>query len=39
MVLTCNDLPLADELLARWTARPNPDLARRTALMAGRTAE
>ena len=36
MVLTCNDLTAADELLARWKPVPQPELARRTALMEGR---
>jgi beta-N-acetylhexosaminidase len=37
MVLTCNDLPVADELLSRWQPAPQPQLARRMAVMAGRT--
>jgi beta-N-acetylhexosaminidase len=33
MVLTCNDFADADELLATWKPRPNPDLTRRAAAM------
>ena len=36
MVLTCNDHPAADDLLARWQPAPQPDLARRAERMAGR---
>jgi beta-N-acetylhexosaminidase len=36
MVLICNDLAAADDLLARWNPPAQPDLARRTALMEGR---
>ena len=36
MVLTCNDHPAADDLLARWKPVPQPDLARRTERMAGK---
>ncbi len=36
MVLTCNDFPAADDLLARWRPDPQPDLARRAARMQGR---
>jgi beta-N-acetylhexosaminidase len=36
MVLTCNDFPAADDLLARWRPEPQPDLARRAARMQGR---
>ena len=38
MVLVCNDLAAADDLLANLPAVPNIDLARRTANMEGRTA-
>jgi beta-N-acetylhexosaminidase len=33
MVLACNDFAAADGLLARWKPAPNPDLARRAAVM------
>jgi hypothetical protein len=33
----CNDFAAIDELLARWSPPPQPDLARRWAPMAGRT--
>lgn len=36
MVLTCNDTPAADDLLARWHPGPQPELARRAQRMAGR---
>lgn len=36
MVLTCNDHPAADDLLARWKPAAQPDLARRAERMAGR---
>ena len=36
MVLTCNDHPAADDLLARWTPASQPELARRAERMAGR---
>ena len=36
LVLTCNDPIAADELLARWSPRPSPDLARRMAQLEGR---
>ena len=38
MVLVCNDLAAADDLLANLRAVPNIDLARRTANMEGRAA-
>jgi beta-N-acetylhexosaminidase len=37
MVLTCNDHAAADDLLSRWTPAAQADLARRAALMEGRT--
>jgi beta-N-acetylhexosaminidase len=37
MVLTCNDYPAADDLLARWTPAVQADLGRRAMRMAGRT--
>jgi beta-N-acetylhexosaminidase len=37
MVLTCNDYPAVDDLLARWTPAVQADLGRRAAWMAGRT--
>ena len=36
MVLVCNDLEGADNLLATWSARPSPDLQRRAARMRAR---
>lgn len=36
MVLTCNEPEAADELLSRWRPAPSPQLAQRTARMAGR---
>lgn len=36
MVLTCNDVAAADELLARWRPAQQPDLARRAERMVGR---
>jgi len=36
MVLTCNDHPAADDLLARWKPAPQADLARRAERMSGR---
>ena len=36
MVLTCNDFADADDLLSRWRPAPQPELARRTALLEGR---
>ncbi len=36
MVLTCNDHPAADDLLARWKPAPQADLARRAERMTGR---
>ncbi|MBS0321101.1 MAG: beta-N-acetylhexosaminidase [Proteobacteria bacterium] len=36
MALACNDFDAIDELLERWTPPAQPELARRTALMAGR---
>jgi beta-N-acetylhexosaminidase len=37
MVLTCNDHPAADDLLARWAPPVQADFARRAARMEGRT--
>lgn len=37
MVLSCNDVAAADELLARWRPRANVDFARRAAQMEGWT--
>ena len=39
MVLACNDLAGADDLLANLNAVPNNDLARRAAAMEGKTAK
>jgi beta-N-acetylhexosaminidase len=36
MVLACNELDAADELLSRWRPRPQPRLGARAAAMAGR---
>jgi beta-N-acetylhexosaminidase len=36
MVLTCNDFAAADRLLAAWRPPAQPELARRTAQMAGK---
>ncbi len=36
MVLTCNDHPAADDLLARWKPAPQVELARRAERMTGR---
>ena len=36
MVLSCNDHAATDDLLSRWTAAPQPDLARRSSRMEGR---
>ena len=36
MVLACNEPEAADELLSRWRPAPSPQLAQRTARMAGR---
>ncbi len=36
MVLACNDHAATDDLLARWSPPPQPDLARRAARMEGR---
>jgi hypothetical protein len=37
MVLSCNDVAAADELLARWRPHANVDFARRAAQMEGWT--
>jgi beta-N-acetylhexosaminidase len=36
VILACNDMAAADDLLARWRPLPGPDLARRWARVAGR---
>ncbi len=36
LVLSCNDHAASDDLLARWTCNPSPDLARRLARLEGR---
>ncbi|HVE51411.1 MAG TPA: beta-N-acetylhexosaminidase [Casimicrobiaceae bacterium] len=35
VALTCNEMDAADELLSRWRPSPQPDLARRWAMVAG----
>jgi beta-N-acetylhexosaminidase len=37
MVLVCNDLPAADDVLSRWKPAASPDLQRRAARMRRRT--
>ena len=36
VALTCNEMDAADELLSRWKPQPQPDLARRWAMVEGR---
>ena len=36
IVLACNDMAAADQLLDRWRPETDPDLARRMARMEGR---